>query len=320
MVGDMKKELISVVIPAYNEEGNLPQLIGEIIDTLESFQYEIIVVNDGSSDNTEKIVEEMHHQDHRINLISLSRNFGHQAALLAGLEKATGDCVISIDADLEQPPKLMLEMIQKWHEGSDIVYSIHQEAKYEGWFKKMTSRWFYKVFNFLTGMKLAQSCDFRLMDKKVVKALRHIGERSLFLRGMVVWMGFQSDYVYYTRGKRTFGMTHYPFKKMLNLALNGIISFSIRPLHFIVLFGILIGFIGCMLMVWIAYLKFFTDKTIAGWSSLTGIVLMLGGAQLFVMGIIGEYIGILVSETKRRPRYLIRKSTLKKRRSYVSAD
>ena len=164
----------------------------------------------------------------------------------------------------------------------------------------------------MTGMKLAQSCDFRLMDRKVVEELKNIQERSLFLRGIVVWMGFNSSYVYYIRGKRTYGTTHYPFLKMLNLALNGIISFSTRPLHYIIFFGIITSLFGCLLLLWTFYLKFFTNATVAGWTSIMCALLILGGAQLFVMGVIGEYIGILVNETKHRPRYIIQETTLEK--------
>ena len=229
---------------------------------------------------------------------------------MAGLEAATGDAVISIDADMEQPPALIPEMIQAWQEGADIVYCIHQEAAHEGWFKKTTSRLFYKIFNTLSGIHLQQACDFRLMDRKVVDVIKQAPERALFLRGLVVWTGFKTKTLTYVRGKRIAGSTHYTLKKMINLALNGLLSFSTRPLHLIVVLGVCVAFIGVLLLGWIFYLKLFTHQAITGWSSLMAVILCLGGAQLLVLGIIGEYIGILVQEVKRRPRYLIQSSSL----------
>ena len=302
--------MISIVIPAFNEEKALPHTISAIQDALKKESYEIIVVNDGSVDQTAPILEKLHKQDARIHFITLSRNFGHQAALLAGLEAATGDAVISIDADMEQPPALIPKMIQAWQEGADIVYCIHQEAAHEGWFKKTTSRLFYKIFNALSGIHLQQACDFRLMDRKVVDVIKQAPERALFLRGLVVWTGFKTKTLTYVRGKRIAGNTHYTLKKMINLALNGLLSFSTRPLHLIVLLGLFVAMIGVFLLGWIFYLKLFTHQTITGWSSLMAVILCLGGAQLLVLGIIGEYIGILVQEVKRRPRYLIQSSSL----------
>ena len=302
--------MISIVIPAFNEEKALPQTIQAIQDVLKKESYEIIVVNDGSTDQTQQILKDLHTQDNRIHFIALSRNFGHQAALLAGLEAARGDAVISIDADMEQPPTLIPKMIQAWKEGADIVYCIHQEATHEGWFKKTTSRLFYKIFNVLSGVHLQQACDFRLMDRKVVDVIKQAPERALFLRGLVVWTGFRTKTLTYVRGKRIAGATHYTLKKMVNLALNGLLSFSTRPLHLIVVLGLFVALIGVLLLGWIFYLKLFTHQTITGWSSLMAVILCLGGAQLLVLGIIGEYIGILVQEVKRRPRYLIQSSSL----------
>ncbi len=309
----MKPKLISVVIPAFNEQDNLPVLIQQLTVALKRIGlYEIIIVNDGSTDETEHVAETLHHLDQNVHFISFTRNFGHQYALKAGLDVAKGDCVISMDADLQHPVSLIPTMICEWENGNDIVYTIRQETKNESFFKKFSSRLFYRFFNFLTGLKLpAGSADFRLLDRKVVDKIKDLPERMLFLRGMISWIGFTQKGLVYTPDKRLNGQSSYTFGKMLSLAATGAVSFSLKPLRIVIYLGLFVAFLGCLFTAYVLYMRLFNGSVISGWSSLMGVVLILGGVQLFVMGVIGEYIGMIFMETKHRPQYIVSKTTLK---------
>ena len=308
----MTKHKISIVIPAYNEQSSLPVLLPRIVEVIPpSCDYEIIVVDDGSRDNTDETVLTARHHNARIHLISLSRNFGHQYALKAGLDMATGDCVITMDADLQHPPRLLPELIQGWQNGYDIVYTVRRENKQTPFLKRLSSRLYYRLFNFLTGLHLtAGSADFRLLDKRVVAEIKKLPERMLFLRGMISWMGFRQLAVPYTPADRYAGKSRYTWRKMFSLALTGATSFSLKPLRLAVYMGLTVAFLGCLLTAYVLYMRLFNGSVISGWASTLCVILILGGVQLLMMGIIGEYIGMIFMEAKRRPQYIISHTTL----------
>lgn len=309
----MKNFKVSVVVPAYNEEGNLPLLTDQLQHVLKAYHdYEIILVNDGSQDHTLKVAKELHEKNPHIQYISLSRNFGHQYALKAGMDKASGDVVISMDADMQHPVDLIPQMIQNWQDGYDIVYTIRQDQKTEGAFKRLTSRSFYKVFNFLTGLQMpAGAADFRLLDKKVAAILKDMPEKTLFLRGLIFWMGFKQKGITYQVQPRFSGQSAYTLKKMLSLALVGATSFSVKPLRIAIYLGFFVAVLGCLFTAYVLYMRLFNGAVISGWASTMCMLLILGGSQLFVMGIIGEYIGMIFMEMKKRPNYIIDETSIK---------
>ena len=310
----MKKFKVSVVIPAYNEAENISPLLERLLPVLQPYNdYEIIFVDDGSSDNTLNVLELWHKKNEKVHYVSFSRNFGHQYALRAGIDYATGDCVISMDADLQHPPELLTEMIESWQQGFDVVYTVRQDTEDAGWLKKVTSALFYKVFSFFSGLKLPQgTADFRLLDRKAANILAAMQEGNLFLRGMVFWMGFKQKPVPYKAEKRFKGTSSYTLSKMVALAILGATSFSIKPLRVAIYLGLLIALFGGLFTAYVLYQKLFGGSVITGWASLMSVVLVLGGVQLFMMGIIGEYIGMIFMETKRRPKYIVQKTTVSK--------
>ena len=310
----MKKFKVSVVIPAYNEAENISPLLERLLPVLQPYNdYEVIFVDDGSSDDTLNVLELWHKKNEKVHYVSFSRNFGHQYALRAGIDYATGDCVISMDADLQHPPELLTEMIENWQQGFDVVYTIREDTADAGLLKKATSALFYKVFSFFSGLKLPQgTADFRLLDRKAANVLSAMQEGNLFLRGMVFWMGFKQKAVPYKAEKRFKGTSSYTLSKMVALAILGATSFSIKPLRVAIYLGLLIAFFGGLFTAYVLYQKLFGGSVITGWASLMSVVLVLGGVQLFMMGIIGEYIGMIFMETKRRPKYIVQKTTVSK--------
>ncbi len=303
---------LSVVLPCYNEEGNIISIHSELSKTLHNIPtYEIIFVNDGSSDNTLKNIKSLSEKDQRIKYISFSRNFGHQNALKAGMDKATGDCVISMDSDMQHPPHLIHEMINKWQEGFEVVYTIRKESQNLAFIKKLTSKLFYRLLNSLTYINISDgAADFRLLDRKVINELKNYHENYLFLRGLIAWIGFKQVSIEYTEESRLSGDTKYTFRKMLNFALAGITSFSIKPLRLSIAFGVIIAGFAFIYAIFAIYQVLFTNKTVPGWSSILVSVLFLGGIQLIMIGILGEYLGKLFLENKRRPNYIISESNI----------
>lgn len=304
---------VSVVVPAYNEQDNVSVLADELHRILCQYDdYEIIIVNDGSKDNTLDVLKKLHHGNNRLHYISLSRNFGHQYALKAGLDMASGDCVISMDADMQHPPRLIPQMIEEWQIGFDIVYTVRHDSGTEGVFKRLTSRLFYKFFDALTGLKLPTGvADFRLLDRKVVDVLKNMSEKALFLRGIVFWMGYRQRAIDYQVQPRHAGRSSYSLKKMLGLALAGATSFSIKPLRLAIYLGFLTAALGCLFTAYVLYMKLFGGSVITGWASIMCVLLILGGTQLVIMGIIGEYIGRIFIEMKNRPSYIVDETSLK---------
>ncbi|MBI5122487.1 glycosyltransferase family 2 protein [Candidatus Roizmanbacteria bacterium] len=302
------KFLLSIIIPVYNEEQNINLLIKRLIPILKNFSYEIIFVDDGSSDKTPEIVKKQINRNNRIKLISFFRNFGHQMALTAGYEISQGDCVITIDADLQDPPEIIPQMVEKWQKGAKIVYAKRNERQGENFFKKFTATIFYQLINFLSDTPIPQEVgDFRLLDKQVVNFLNNLQEKPSFLRGLVSWGGFPTEFVYFKRDKRFSGQTHYGFLKMLNFALDGITSFSIKPLRLAIYFGFLSGIFGFLGIIYKLIEKIiYPQQFIVGWAGLFTAVMFLGGIQLITIGIIGEYIGKIYQEVQKRPKFLIK--------------
>ena len=304
----------SIVIPAFNEEENLERISKKIVDTLidnNINNYEILFIDDGSTDRTLSILEELHQNNQKIKFLSFSRNFGHQAALKAALDNANGDCVISLDCDLQHPPEFIPEMIGKWkNEGYDIVYTIRKDNKKSPFFKRISSRFFYRLLNYFSEITVEPgSADFRLLDRKVIDVIRQFHESPLFFRGIVPWVGFKQCSIEYVPRERYKGASKYSLIKMLNFALNGIISFSIKPLFFSIYIGILISLLSFCYGIYAVIQKMFFNKTISGWTSLITTILLIGGIQLIILGIIGIYLGKLFMESKKRPPYIIQKKS-----------
>jgi dolichol-phosphate mannosyltransferase len=304
---------ISFVIPANNEEGNLKPLTEQLLSIMaNNIRFEIIFVDDGSTDNTLSVIKELQLKNHRIHFISLSRNFGHQNALKSGIDLSTGDCVISMDADLQHPPDLISEMIGLWQKGNDIVYTIRKDHKTISLLKRISSRFFYRLMNVFSEVKLEPGvADFRLIDRSVADVIRNSHEYNLFIRGYVSWLGFKTAKIFYSANERLSGKTKFPFKKMILFAADGLTSFSIKPLRIAIFLGAIISFLSFLYGVYALCIYFFTDKVMTGWTSLLVSVLFLGGLQLIFLGLIGEYIGRTFIQTKNRPSYVIRESDLK---------
>jgi glycosyltransferase involved in cell wall biosynthesis len=301
---------ISVVIPAYNEEENLPEVAARIKENLTGrYERELIFVDDGSRDNTQQVLRELSAQDPEIHYIALSRNFGHQSALRAGLDYATGDCVISLDADMQHPPQLLPELIGHWLAGYDIVYTQRQDDESLPWFKRRTSNAFYGLMNALSSVNFEPgTADYRLIDRRVADVVRDSPDVELFLRGFIHWVGFRQKKVAYTPAPRFRGKTKYTIRKMAKLALNGVTSFSVRPLHLATLAGSVVSAFAFCYAFYALYILLFTNEAVPGWASTLVSVLFIGGIQLLVLGIMGEYLGRLFVQSKQRPPYLVRET------------
>jgi glycosyltransferase involved in cell wall biosynthesis len=305
---------ISIVIPAYNEESNIVPIRHRLAAVLEPYgDYEILFVDDGSNDATLYEIEKIVQTDPRIKYLSFSRNFGHQKALRAGLDHAAGKCAITLDADLQHPPELIPKMVERWKEGYEVVSAVRENSSDLSWFKRKTSESFYKLINYLSSIEIRHgAADFRLMDRAVLDVFRQIKEEHLFFRGMISWIGFKQCFIPYQEEKRLCGKSKYSLKKMVLLALDGITSFSVRPLHLTTLFGGVVSLTSFLYGLFAISAALFTDKVISGWTSMIISILFLGGIQLLMLGIVGEYLGKLFIESKHRPAYIIKKSNVLK--------
>ncbi|MFA9388721.1 MAG: glycosyltransferase [Prolixibacteraceae bacterium] len=303
---------ISIVVPCYNETESIREFYRVITEVLNSkYHYELIFVNDGSTDDTLSQLKELADRNANVKYISFSRNFGHQNALKAGLDLSEGDAVISLDADLQHPPRLIPTLIQKWEEGNDVVYTVREEHASIGFFKKITSRTFYKMMNGLSETKIEiGASDFRLLDRKVVDVLKSMPESSLFLRGMISWMGFQQMAIPYQADERFAGQSKYTIRKMIKLASSGITSFSIRPLKLSIYIGVTLALMAFAFVIYALIIHFFTDQAIPGWASIVVGIMFFSGVNLLFLGIIGEYLGKLFLEHKGRPNYIIRETNI----------
>ena len=295
----------SIVVPAFCEQSNLVKLYEEIVAAVREETWELIIVDDGSTDDTWNRIYELHKQDSRVKGLRLSRNFGHQYALFAGLANAAGDAVITMDADLQHPPAVIPQLLTQWRGGSKIVHTVRVDPETIPWLKKTSSRGFYRVFSYLSGGDLrAGMADFRLLDRQVVDELLQFNEGHLFLRGLVQWLGYPSSKIEFRCRGRLSGYSKYNFRNMLGFAWTGVTSFSIVPLRLAIVLGLftsLIAFAGIVYAVW----GKLWGQAVPGWASEVGIQSFLFGILFIVLGIIGEYIGRILEEVRKRPRFLI---------------
>ncbi|MBR2029042.1 MAG: glycosyltransferase family 2 protein [Oscillospiraceae bacterium] len=314
----MKLPVLYIVIPCYNEQEVLPITAPLFLEKIENLisqglcaeQSGILFVNDGSKDGTWDIIENLAASNRRYKGIKLSRNRGHQNALLAGLMHAKDYCdvTISIDCDGQDDINAMDEMMRQYNDGCDVVYGVRSKRDTDTFFKRTTAEGFYKFMKFMGVETVFNHADYRLMSKRALEGLAQFKEVNLFLRGTVPLVGYKSTSVYYERNERLAGESKYPFSKMLNLALNGITSLSVKPLRYITTIGLVMAFVSFLFIVW-AIVARIMGNTVAGWTSMVGIMALIGGIQLFCLGIIGEYIGKIYSEVKQRPKYIIEKTT-----------
>lgn len=303
------RQLISIVAPCYNEEEvldeTLKQLVAFVADTPD-LKIEILFVDDGSRDATLDILRRAAARHDFIRVISFSRNFGHQIALTAGVDAAAGDAVVVIDADLQDPIETITHMIARWREGHDVVYGTRIDREGESAFKLATARLFYRLLNRLSDVPIPlDTGDFRLMDRRVVNVLRAMPERDRFVRGMVSWIGFRQCALPYRRARRFAGESKYPLRKMMHFAIDGILSFSTRPLQVSAGLGLICAMLALLGVVYALVMRVFTDVWVEGWTALMIAVLLIGGVQLISIGILGEYIGRIYNEAKRRPLYIV---------------
>lgn len=300
---------LSVIVPCYNEEVVLSathERLSDVFSVMPGLGYELIFVNDGSQDHTQRILTELQLHDSHVRVLLLSRNFGHQIAVTAGLEEAVGDAVVVIDADLQDPPELIPQMVDLWRQGNDVVYGIRIEREGESRFKLWTAKVFYRLINRLSDTKMPfDAGDFRLLDRKVVEVIKAMPERARFLRGMVSWAGFRQVSIPYHRAARHAGESKYPLARMIHFAMDGIISFSLAPLKLAIWTGFLAIWIAVAGII-VAILDRLLEKDLTrGWASLFVAVLFMGGVQLVSLGIIGEYLGRIYTEVKHRPLYVV---------------
>lgn len=315
---------VSVVIPCYNESEVIDYTVEELLNvtnSIEGYQFELIFVNDGSADDTEAKLLNYSQQHDKVHLISFSRNFGHQPAVSAGIEAATGDAVVLIDADLQDPPHLIKDMIELWEKGYDVVYGTRENREGESRFKLASAKWFYRILNYLSEVSIPlDTGDFRLMDRQVVDQLNAMPEKNRFIRGMVSWIGFNQTSIRYQRNARFAGETKYPLRKMLKFGLDGILSFSVKPLKLSIVMGFLSSGIALLMLLYTVYVRLATDQWQSGWASMLVALLFIGGVQLISIGILGEYIARIYNESKNRPLYIVKKNLGQKKDDEASSS
>lgn len=307
---------IAIIIPSFNEEGNLNIMIETLQDVCEKLPYDFsyVFVDDGSKDKTVSILKEKSKSINNLFYIELSRNFGHQNALKAGIDVVNNDAdaIISMDGDMQHPPKIIPLLIEKWEEGNDVVYTIRDEDKTLSFLKAKTSNLFYKLMNKLSDIKFEPgTADFRLIDKKVAKVFSDFDENELFIRGLINWVGFKQFAIHYKPNQRFSGNSKYTYSKMLRFAIQGITSFSTKPLSLMILFGLLLSGIAFLFFIGYIIYSFHNQTAISGWASLIATVVFFGGLNLTVLGIIGIYIGKLFMQAKGRPNYIINNTNYK---------
>jgi polyisoprenyl-phosphate glycosyltransferase len=310
----MKEQpLLSIIIPAFNEADNLSQLLQRLQSALQSItaNYEVLWVNDGSSDDTLEIIKQFCAADSRHRYLSLSRNFGHQLAIMAGLNRCKGKAAVIIDSDLQDPPELIPELWKKYQQGNKVVYARRRRRKGENLFKKWTAKVFYRLLKNTTRISIPlDTGDFRLIDRQVIDILKQMPEQHKFLRGQIAWIGFKQTAVLYDRESRHSGKSGYSFLKMVHLALDGITAFSNYPLRLATITGFIVSFLSFLIILYALYSKFILDRVITGWTSLIISTMFIGGVQLITIGIIGEYISRINSDVRRRPLYVIEEDNL----------
>ena len=304
----MSKPVFSIIAPIYNEIGNIPELVPRVREVMDQTgeAWELILVDDGSTDGSTDAIRRLARGDDHVRPVIFARNFGHQIAVTAGLDFSHGDAVVIIDADLQDPPEVILDLIAKWREGYDVVYAVREEREGESWFKKTTASLFYRLIYRITDVDIPlDTGDFRLMDRKVVTVMNQMREKHRFLRGMSAWVGFKQIGVKYKRKARFAGETKYPLNKMIKLALNAVTSFSYFPLQLATYLGFIAAGLSVLAIPIVIILRLITGTILLGQATTLIIVLFLGGVQLISLGIIGEYIGRIYDEAKGRPLYIV---------------
>ena len=302
------RPVYSIVAPVRNEEALVTEFYRRVVAALEPLgePFEIVLVNDGSTDRSPEILRQLHVADQRVKVINFSKNFGHQIAITAGIDYARGQAVVVIDSDLQDPPELILRLIEKWEQGFQVVYAVRAEREGETAFKRATASFFYQLIRRITNVDIpADAGDFRLMDRKVVDALKQMREQKRFMRGLSAWVGFEQTGVNYKRDARKAGETKYPLRKMIRLALDGITAFSYLPLQLATFLGFIIAALSLPALIAVIILRLAGSQAFFGQASTLVAVLFLGGIQLISLGIIGEYVGRIYDEVKRRPLYIV---------------
>ncbi|ORU00468.1 glycosyl transferase, family 2 [Anaerovibrio sp. JC8] len=301
-------KIISVVVPVYNEEDNIEHFYQSIVDVFDKldYEFELDFVDDGSKDRSREILRELEKKDSRVQSIFLAKNSGHQLALTCGLDHADGDAVIMMDGDMQHPPELIPTLLAKWEEGYEVVQTIRKTTEGVSALKKLTSAYYYKLLNMVSSVHIQEGgSDFRLMDQVVVKAFRRYREHARFIRGMIGSMGFKQTQIEFVAPKRFAGVSKFSPKKMLHLAIDGVMAFSTLPLRIGLYIGVGCGLLSILLILHVIVSKFVFDDAVAGWATITASILFFGGVQLTVLGIMGEYISRIYEEVKNRPLYLI---------------
>ena len=304
---------ISVVIPTYNEEANVDKLYQRLSEVMQqlSVSYELVFVNDGSRDRTIALIKDLAGRDERVKYIDFSRNFGHQIAVTAGLDRCGGQAIVIFDADLQDPPELIIEMYQKMKEGYEVVYAKRKNRRGESWLKLWTAGAFYRILSNITSISIpVDTGDFRIIDRKVVDILKQMPEKSKFLRGQISWVGFNQTFLEYERQERHGGETGYTYRKMLNFALDGSTGFSDLPLKIVTYFGFLVSFVAFLVMIYALVSRFVWEDYEPGWTSLMISVLFIGGIQMIAIGIIGEYLSRMNQNIRNRPLYIVKDSNI----------
>jgi dolichol-phosphate mannosyltransferase len=303
---------VSVIVPCYNESQALNLFFQELKKHLpQKHSYQIIFVNDGSTDDTQEIIKAISTEHSFAHYISFSRNFGHQNALKAGFDLSSGDCAICLDSDLQHPPEIIPQLLQKWEQGFESVITKRIDHDSISYSKKLSSKLFYRLTNRLSDIKLEEGiADFRLLDRKVIDALKELSENQIFLRAVIQWLGFKQTVIEYKAAERVAGESKYTIRKMFSFALSGITAFSIKPLRFSIYLGSLIASLAFLYGFYALYINIFTSQTIPGWTSILMSILFIGGLNLLMLGIIGEYLGKLFIQNKNRPNYIISETDL----------
>lgn len=297
---------ISIVMPAFNEAESLTSTVQAVSASIKAYSSEIVIVDDGSKDGTWNIIKQISKQNATVRGLKFSRNFGHQAALLAGLSAAKGDAVISLDSDGQHPPEMIPELIDAWRNGALVVQTLRKDPKSQGFFKRFTSKSYYRIFSWLADTPISPgSADFRLLDRRAINVILNHPRSAMFMRGFVPWTGFRTSYISFFPKDRTAGETKYSITRMLNLAKQGIMRFSLKPLRLATLFGSMTCVSALLYLAYVLYTRLFGTHYTEGWASVAGLLALLGGLQLLIMGILGEYIGMIFEAEQSRPPFIV---------------
>ncbi|OCA88297.1 glycosyltransferase [Bacillus sp. FJAT-27225] len=305
------KKLISVVVPMYFEELVVNECYARLTSVLDKQEddYELIFVNDGSKDRTKELLMKIAKEDKKVKIIDFARNFGHQTAVTAGIDFARGDAIVIIDADLQDPPEVIQELVEKWKEGFEVVYAKRKKRKGETFFKLITAKYFYRFLNYMSEIDIPKDTgDFRIIDRKVADVFKQMTEKNRFVRGMISWVGFRQTFIEYERDERFAGETKYPFRKMVKFAADGIIAFSTKPLRLVTMIGLVAVLISFLLLLYALIVKIFGYQVEAGWTSIIVAITFFSGTQLLGLGIVGQYIARIYDESKNRPIYIVRET------------